>query len=93
MTRRLAAFAAVFAIASPPALAQDGVVSTTVTLRDAEGQGVIQIFATDVTLAIGLDGSLRDQDGTAIVIHAGPDDYKTDPAGDSGGRIACGVVD
>ena len=32
-----------------------------------------------------------DADGTAIVIHAGPDDYKTDPSGNSGGRIACGV--
>ena len=29
--------------------------------------------------------------GTAIVVHAGPDDYKTDPSGKSGARIACGV--
>lgn len=34
---------------------------------------------------------LFDADGTSIVVHAGPDDYKTDPAGNSGGRIACGV--
>lgn len=34
---------------------------------------------------------LLDSDGAAIVIHAGPDDYKTDPSGNSGGRIACGV--
>jgi superoxide dismutase, Cu-Zn family len=33
-----------------------------------------------------------DADGAAIVIHAGPDDYKTDPAGDSGARVACGVI-
>ncbi|BEU99022.1 superoxide dismutase family protein [Novosphingobium olei] len=35
--------------------------------------------------------SIFDQDGTAIVVHAGPDDYMTDPAGNSGSRIACGV--
>ena len=33
-----------------------------------------------------------DADGTAVVIHAGPDDYRTDPAGDAGARIACGVL-
>ncbi len=31
-------------------------------------------------------------DGTALVIHAKADDYKTDPSGDSGDRIACAVV-
>ena len=33
-----------------------------------------------------------DADGTAVVIHAGPDDYRSDPAGDAGARIACGVI-
>jgi Cu-Zn family superoxide dismutase len=33
-----------------------------------------------------------DQDGAALVVHAKADDYRTDPAGDSGDRIACGVV-
>ncbi|CAM3095496.1 Cu-Zn family superoxide dismutase [Sphingomonas antarctica] len=35
--------------------------------------------------------ALMDQDGAAIVIHAGADDYKSDPSGNSGARIACGV--
>ena len=33
-----------------------------------------------------------DADGTAAMRHAGPDDYQTDPAGDAGARIACGVL-
>ncbi|WP_225207806.1 superoxide dismutase family protein [Novosphingobium huizhouense] len=35
--------------------------------------------------------ALFDQDGTAIVIHQSADDYMTDPSGNSGSRIACGV--
>jgi Cu-Zn family superoxide dismutase len=35
---------------------------------------------------------LFDADGTAIVVHADPDDYRTDPSGNSGARIACGVL-
>ena len=35
---------------------------------------------------------LFDQDGTAVMIHAGADDYKSDPAGAAGPRIACGVL-
>lgn len=35
---------------------------------------------------------LLDADGAAIMIHADADDYKTDPAGNSGKRIACGVI-
>jgi Cu-Zn family superoxide dismutase len=36
--------------------------------------------------------SLADADGTSLVIHAKPDDYRTDPSGDSGDRIACAVL-
>jgi Cu-Zn family superoxide dismutase len=35
---------------------------------------------------------LFDADGASIVIHAAPDDYRTDPSGNSGARIACGVL-
>jgi Cu-Zn family superoxide dismutase len=41
---------------------------------------------------LAVDGSLLDGDGAAVVIHEGPDDYKTDPAGAAGDRIACGVL-
>lgn len=35
---------------------------------------------------------LFDADGAAIVVHADPDDYQSDPSGNSGARIACGVI-
>jgi superoxide dismutase, Cu-Zn family len=41
--------------------------------------------------AVTLD-ALLDEDGSAIVIHAMPDDYKSDPTGHAGDRIACGVI-
>ncbi|WP_256731571.1 superoxide dismutase family protein [Sphingomonas sp. dw_22] len=46
---------------------------------------------TIFTLAGGTFAGLMDEDGAALVIHANADDYKTDPSGNSGGRIACGV--
>jgi Cu-Zn family superoxide dismutase len=42
---------------------------------------------------VNLELGLLDADGSAIVIHDGPDDYETDPAGDAGPRIACGVIE
>jgi Cu-Zn family superoxide dismutase len=38
------------------------------------------------------ENSLLDDNGAALVIHAGADDYKSNPSGNSGNRIACGVV-
>jgi superoxide dismutase, Cu-Zn family len=35
---------------------------------------------------------LFDDDGTALIIHANPNDQRTDPSGNSGARIICGVV-
>jgi Cu-Zn family superoxide dismutase len=41
---------------------------------------------------VHLDDQLFDADGSAIVMHQGADDYKTDPAGAAGPRITCGVI-
>lgn len=35
---------------------------------------------------------ILDADGASILVHARPDDYRTDPSGNSGARIACGVL-
>ncbi|GAB5489551.1 MAG: superoxide dismutase family protein [Parasphingorhabdus sp.] len=39
------------------------------------------------------DNALLDADGAAFVVHEGPDDLKSDPSGESGGRLACGVFE
>lgn len=56
------------------------------------GELVIEIANPMVTLAKGQPNSLFDADGSAIVIHAGKDDYRSDPAGNAGDRIICGVI-
>ena len=56
----------------------------------ANGQGEIAFTVPDARLAGGVGGML-DADGAAIVVHQGADDYRTDPSGNSGARIGCGV--
>jgi superoxide dismutase, Cu-Zn family len=59
----------------------------------ADGAGRLVVTTDRLSLAgDGRPTSLLDADGSALVVHAGPDDLKTDPTGNSGGRIACGVV-
>lgn len=60
-------------------------------LVGADGQGSLEYSVLDARLS-GREG-LLDGDGAALVIHARPDDYRTDPSGNSGTRIACGVLD
>lgn len=52
----------------------------------AGGTGSVTYTIAGATMA-----GLLDADGAAFVVHAKPDDYKTDPSGNSGDRIACGV--
>lgn len=56
------------------------------------GEAVIEILNPAITLEKGKPNSVFGPDGAAIVIHAAVDDYKSDPAGNAGGRIVCGVI-
>lgn len=51
------------------------------------GRGEVQMFVQGVQFS-----GLMDADGAALVMHAKPDDYRTDPSGSAGDRIACGVI-
>ncbi len=62
----------------------------------ADGRAVAEFLTNRIALhdAADTDGppDIFDDDGAAIVVHAEPDDYRTDPAGAAGDRIACGVI-
>ena len=61
----------------------------------ADGTGQAQAFTTLVswsTAAQGAHMGLKDADGSAIVIHASPDDQTSQPIGGAGARVACGVI-
>lgn len=60
---------------------------------DADGRAMAEIFAPMVALRDGTGrANLLDTDGSAIVIHATQDDYRTQPIGGAGARVACGVI-
>ena len=56
-----------------------------------DGRGSFEVTIPAATMARGAN-ALMDADGAAVVIHAGADDYRTDPSGNRGARIACGVL-
>ena len=55
----------------------------------AEGVVKLDIHITGVTLG---GGAVNDIAGRALVVHAAPDDYTSQPAGNAGARVACGVI-
>ena len=59
---------------------------------DANGEAAIGITSTRILLDLSPPTGLFDTDGSAIVIHAAADDQSTDPSGNSGARVACGVI-
>jgi Cu-Zn family superoxide dismutase len=59
----------------------------------ADGTGTYRTVTDRITLEQGAANTVYDADGTSLMVHANADDYVTDPTGNSGGRIACGVVE
>jgi Cu-Zn family superoxide dismutase len=58
----------------------------------ADGTLHLHLFNPNVALTQA-DGGLLDGDGSALVVHAKADDYRSQPAGDAGDRIACAVIE
>jgi Cu-Zn family superoxide dismutase len=58
----------------------------------ATGALDLEVLNTSITLEKDKPNSVFHPGGTAIVIHAGKDDYTSDPAGKAGDRIICGVI-
>jgi Cu-Zn family superoxide dismutase len=58
----------------------------------ADGTGKLEAVIAGAMMREG-SMPLLDADGAAVVIHAAADDYKSDPAGNAGGRIACGIIE
>jgi Cu-Zn family superoxide dismutase len=58
----------------------------------ADGRGSFEYTIPNAGLSGMLPNRAIDADGASVVIHAKADDHRTDPSGNSGGRIACGVL-
>ncbi len=61
-------------------------------LVGTDGRGSFEYTVPNAWISRGANNVLMDADGAAVVIHQQADDFRTDPSGNSGGRIACGVL-
>jgi Cu-Zn family superoxide dismutase len=57
------------------------------------GRLAIEYFLTNISLEDGNAATMFDDDGSAVVIHQGVDDYSSQPSGAAGDRIACAVIE
>ena len=58
-------------------------------VASADGVARVDVHAEGVTLG---GGAANDIAGRALVVHAAPDDYSSQPAGNAGARVACAVI-
>jgi Cu-Zn family superoxide dismutase len=58
-----------------------------------DGTANAEVFSTYVSLKAAGKLQLADADGSALVIHASPDDHMTQPIGGAGARVACGAIE
>jgi Cu-Zn family superoxide dismutase len=57
-----------------------------------DGTATAEFYSSLVSLSGGSGPALMDADGSAVVVHANPDDYKSQPIGGAGDRVACAVI-
>ena len=57
----------------------------------ANGKGVVRLDAHVSGVTLG-GGAANDIAGRALIVHAAPDDYSSQPTGNAGARVACGVI-
>ena len=64
-----------------------------INLQVGDDGMVKKVFTTkDITLDPKAPNSVFANGGTSVIVHQGPDDMKTDPSGNAGGRAACGAI-
>ncbi len=59
----------------------------------ADGSARAEFFTSRVAISGGPAPALLDEDGSAVIVHAHPDDHYTQPIGGAGGRVGCGVIE